>query len=137
MTQVQTVATYGLLFVLGLFEGLIGTFQYSRGPAPVASICFALLVLLSCLLASWGTRTLGGAIAPAIGWIVASFVMSLPTSGGSVVIANTTAGKWYLYGGTLCAAAGVSAAFVLWVSYQRARSLGGRARPRPRARRGR
>jgi hypothetical protein len=116
--RVQTAATYALLFVLGLFEGLIGTFQYSRGPAPLASILFALLVLVTCLLASWGTRSLGGAFAPAIGWIVASFVMSLPTGGGSVVIASTAAGKWYLYGGTLCAAAGVSAAFVLWTRYQ-------------------
>jgi hypothetical protein len=48
-----------------------------------------------------------------------TYVMSLPSSGGSVIIANTTAGKWYLYAGTLCAAAGVSAAFVLWVSRQR------------------
>ena len=121
MNRASTVAMYGLLFVLGLFEGLIGTFQYSRGPAPLASVLFALLVLATCLIASFGTRTLGGAIAPAVGWIVASFVLSLPTSGGSVLIANTTAGKWYLYFGTLCAAAGVSAAFVLWVSYQRAR----------------
>jgi hypothetical membrane protein len=119
MTRVQTVAVYGLLFVVGLFEGLIGSFQYGSGPAPLAAIGFALLVLVSCLVASWGTKTLGGAIAPAVGWIVATYVMSLPSSGGSVIIANTTAGKWYLYAGTLCAAAGISAAFVLWVSRQR------------------
>lgn len=119
--RAQTAAAYTLLFVLGLFEGLIGTFQYGRGPAPLASVLFALLLLATCLLTSWGTRSLGGAIAPGIGWIVASFVMSLPTHGGSVVIANTTAGEWYLYGGTLSAAAGVSAAFVFWISYQRSR----------------
>jgi hypothetical protein len=119
MTRVQSAATYGLLFVVGLFEGLIGSFQYGWGPAPLASVGFALLVLVTCLLASWGTKSLGGAIAPAIGWIIMTYVMSLPSSGGSVIIANTTAGKWYLYAGTLCAAAGVSAAFVLWVSRQR------------------
>lgn len=119
MTRVQTVAVYGLLFVLGLFEGLIGSFHYGWGPAPIASIGFALLVLVSCLLASWGTKTLGGAIALAIGWVIATYIMSLPNSGGSVIIANTTAGKWYLYAGTLCAAAGVSTAFVLWVSRPR------------------
>lgn len=128
--RTQTIAAYALLLVLGLFEGLIGTFQYGRGPAPLASILFALLLLATCLLASWGTRSLGGSIAPALGWIVASFVMSLPTSGGSVVIANTTAGKWYLYGGTLCAATGVSAAFVLWVSYQRSRTSDASGTPR-------
>jgi hypothetical protein len=119
MDRVQTVVMYGLLFVLGVFEGVIGSFQYSWGPAPLAAIGFAALVLVSCLLASWGTRTLGGAVAPAVGWILAAYVMSLPNSGGSVIIANTSAGKWFLYAGTLCAVAGVSAAFVLWISRQR------------------
>jgi hypothetical protein len=119
MTRVQTVASYALLFVLGLLEGLIGTFQYSRGPGSLVAIVFAVLVLVTCLLASYGTRTLGGAVAPAIGWIVVAYVLSLPNSGGSVIITNTTPGKWFLYAGTLCAAAGVSAAFVLWVSRQR------------------
>lgn len=117
--RAQVLAPYALLAVLGFFEGLTGTFQYSRGPAPLASIMFALLLLATCLLASWGTRSVGGALAPALGWIVAAFVLSMPTSGGSVIIANTTAGKFFLYGGTLCAAAAVSTAFVLWVSYQR------------------
>jgi len=121
MTRVQTVATYALLSPLGLFEGLIGTFQYSRGPAPLVSVLFAALLFATCLATSWGTRSIGGALAPALGWVVATFVLSLPTPGGSVVIANTSAGKWYLYGGTLSAAAAVSAAFVLWVSYQRSR----------------
>jgi hypothetical protein len=115
----RAIAGYAVLALLGFFEGLTGTFQYSRGPAPLASILFALLLLATCLLASWGTRSVGGALAPALGWIVAAFALSMPTGGGSVIIANTEAGKFFLYGGTLCAAAAVSTAFVLWVSHQR------------------
>ena len=43
---------------------------------------------------------------PAVGWIVASFVLAMPSSHGSVIITNTTAGKWYLYGGALAAVGG-------------------------------
>ena len=49
---------------------------------------------------------------PGIGWIIASFVLSMPVSNGSVIITSTTPGKWYLYGGTLSVAAGVVASFV-------------------------
>ena len=44
--------------------------------------------------------SVSGALVPAVGWILASFVLSMPVSSGSVIIANTAAGKWYLYGGT-------------------------------------
>jgi hypothetical protein len=53
-----------------------------------------------------------GALAPALGWFAVSVVLSLPTSGGSVLITNTAAGEWYLYGGSACAAASVVVAFV-------------------------
>jgi hypothetical protein len=117
--RAMTGGAYGVIFVLGLVEGMIGSFQYSRGPAPAASIIFCVLILATCLLTGWALRSIGGAFVPALGWIVASFVLSLPNSEGSVIIANTTAGKWYLYGGTLCAAAGVAGAFVLWIRSQR------------------
>jgi Family of unknown function (DUF6113) len=109
--------TYVVLFVLGLMEGLIGSFQYSRGPAPLASILFCIGIFATCLLAGWATRSFGGAVAPAVGWIVASFVLSMPDSTGSVIITNTTAGKWYLYGGAFSAAVGAAMAFV-WVRSQ-------------------
>ena len=44
-------------------------------------------------------RTTIGALVPAIGWFLASFGLAMPTAGGSVIITNTTAGEWYLYGG--------------------------------------
>jgi hypothetical protein len=95
-----------MLFLLGLLEGLIGCFQYSRGPAPLAAVCFALAILVTCVLGAWGMRAPAGGLMPGVGWFAAAFVLATATQGGSVVITNTTAGKWLLFGGAGCAAAG-------------------------------
>ena len=112
-----TVAVYVVLFVLGAVEGVIGSFQYSAmaGSVPVAALVCCVVLLATCLLAAWAMRSVSGAFAPAAGWLVASFVLSLPVSSGSVIITNTTAGQWYLYGGTLSAAIGVAASFGPWI----------------------
>jgi len=49
-----------------------------------------------------------GGLAAGIGWLAASFVLTLPTAAGSVIVTNTSAGKWYLYGGAVCAGLGVA-----------------------------
>ena len=112
-----SVGVYGVLFLLGLVEGMIGSFQYARtaGPVPVAALVCCAVILATCLLGAWAMRSVSGAFAPAAGWLVASFVLSLPVSSGSVIITNTTAGQWYLYGGTLSAAIGVAASFGPWI----------------------
>jgi len=109
-----TVGLYSALFLFGAVQGLIGSFQYSRmaGPVPVAAIICCAVILATCLLGAWATRSASGAVLPGMGWILASFVLSMPVSNGSVIITSTTAGKWYLYGGTLCVAAGVVASFI-------------------------
>jgi len=108
-----TGAVYGALVLLGAVEGLIGSFQYSHtaGPVPLAAILSCLVILATCLLASWAVRSVTGALMSAFGWILASFVMSLPASNGSVIITNSAAGKWYLYGGTLSTVVGVALSF--------------------------
>ena len=92
---------------------MIGSFQYGRtaGPVPVAALVCCAVILATCLLAAWAMRSVSGAILPGMGWIIASFVLSMPVSNGSVIITNTTPGKWYLYGGTLSVAAGVVVSF--------------------------
>ena len=105
-----TGAAYAALFLAGAVEGLIGSFQYSRS-APLAAIAFCIVLLITCLLGAWAMRSVTGALWPAVGWIVVSFVLSMPVSGGSVIITNSTAGKWYLYGGTVSALSGVAVAF--------------------------
>ncbi len=107
------VAAYAALFVLGAMEGLIGCFQFSHsvGAVPVASLAFCALILVTCVAGAAGMGTALGGVLPAIGWMAASFVLTLPTAAGSVIVTNTLAGKWYLYGGAACAALGIVASF--------------------------
>ncbi len=111
-----TGAVYVALFLLGAVEGLIGSFQYSRegGSVLVAAIVACVVILATCLLAAWAVGSVSGAMLTGIGWILASFVLSMPVSNGSVIITNTTAGKWYLYGGTLSTVVGVALSFGGW-----------------------
>jgi hypothetical protein len=108
-----TGSGYALLFVFGALEGVIGCFFYSGtiGPVPAAALAFAAAVLMTSVLAAWGMQTPAAGLMPAVGWFAASFVLAMATPGGSVVITNTAAGMWYLYGGSACAAAGVLVAF--------------------------
>jgi hypothetical protein len=114
------VAVYGMLFVLGAVLGVIGSFQYSwmAGSVPVAALAWCAALLATCLLGAWAMRSVSGALAPAAGWILAAFLMSMPVSNGSVIITNTAAGRWYLYGGTVTAVAGALLAFVVVVRGQ-------------------
>jgi hypothetical protein len=107
-------SVYAVLFLLGLVEGMIGSFQYSRtaGPVPAAALVSCAVILATCLLGAWAMRSVTGAIMPGMGWIIASFVLSMPVSNGSVIITNTTPGLWYLYGGTLSVAVAVVLSFV-------------------------
>ena len=103
---------YLVLLLLGLMQGLIGSFQYSQSPVPLVAIVLDVAIFVTCVLGGWGARSFPGGLIPALGWIVASFVLSMPSSRGSVIITNTAAGKWYLYGGTLAAVAGATTVFV-------------------------
>jgi hypothetical protein len=106
---------YALVFLLGLAEGVVGSFQYSRavvGPVPLAALGFCVAILITCGLAGWAMRSTAGALLPALGWFLASFGLAMPNPGGSVIIANTTAGEWYLYGGSAGALAGIGSSIV-------------------------
>jgi hypothetical protein len=116
---IVTAAGYLVLFVLGGLEGLIGSFQYGDSPVPVIAILLDVLIFVTCVLAGWGLRTYGAGILPALGWIVASFVLATQRANGSVIITASSAGEWYLYGGALAALAGAAAAFYGWVRGRR------------------
>jgi Family of unknown function (DUF6113) len=105
---------YLVLLLLGVLQGLIGSFQYSQSPVPLVAIVLDVAIFATCVLGGWGARSFAGGLIPALGWIVASFVLSMPSAHGSVIVTNTTAGKWYLYGGALAAVAGATTAFVTW-----------------------
>lgn len=115
--EIGVAAAYLALFVLGAMQGLIGSFHFSpslvvaRHVIPAASLAFCALILATSLLGAAGMGTALGGLLPAIGWMAAAFVLTLPTAAGSVIVTNTTAGEWYLYGGAVCAAIGVVASF--------------------------
>ena len=109
-----TTAAYVLLLLFGAAQGLIGSFQYSR-LAPAGAMLFCAGILVTCLASGWAMQSITGAFMPAVGWVLASFVLSMPMSNGSVIIASTTPGKWYLYGGTLSVTVAVVIAFALSV----------------------
>jgi len=120
--QGVTAAAYVVLLLLGALIGLVGTFQYSRGPAPVAAIGFDVAILATCVLGSTGMRTALGGVLPALGWFVVTLVLSSAgTAGGSVLVTDTAAGKWFLFGGAVCAAAGAVYAFAVWSAPSRDR----------------
>jgi len=101
----NTGAAYVALFLLGAMEGLIGCFQFSHtvGQVPVAALAFCVVVFVTCLLGGLGMGSALGALLPAFGWLLASLVLTMPTAAGSVIVTNTTAGTWYLYGGAASA----------------------------------
>jgi hypothetical protein len=125
---IVTAAAYVVLFLLGAVEGLIGCFQFSHtvGSVPVAALGFGVLLLVTCLLAAAGMGTALGGLVVAVGWLAASFVLTLPTPAGSVVVTNTSAGKWFLYGGAVFAAVGVT----IGLRWRSRRPRGGRQQVR-------
>lgn len=116
-----TWAAYFLLFLLGLLEGLIGSFQYSQGPVPLLPIVFVVAIFATCALGARGMRSALGAVLPAIGWFLTTLWLSNGTTSGSVIITDTAAGKWFLFGGSLAAAAGAVYGFARWSRASRER----------------
>jgi nitrate reductase gamma subunit len=113
-----TGGAYGLLLVLGLIEGLIGSFTYSAwmiGSFPAAALLLCVILLATCVFGAWGMTSVAGAIVPALGWIVASFVLDSPSRQGSVIVAAVPSGEFYLYGGSVAALLAIAAAFALWI----------------------
>ncbi|MGH3282574.1 MAG: DUF6113 family protein [Trebonia sp.] len=96
-----TAAGYVMLFVFGAFQGIIGSFAYSRSPAPLIAIVLVVIIVATCVACGWGVGTFAAGLLPAVGWIVASFILAMPRPNGSVLITATAAGEWYLYGGAL------------------------------------
>jgi hypothetical protein len=109
-----TGGAYALLFLFGAAQGVIGCFQFSSaaGSIPLAALGFCVLVVATCLLGAAGMGSIAGALVPAAGWFLASLVLTMPTAQGSVIVTNTAAGEWYLYGGSACAVAAVLIALV-------------------------
>lgn len=108
-----TAGCYLLLFVLGALQGLIGSFQFSQSPAPLIAIVLVVIIFVTCVAGGWAMRSFAGGLAPAVGWILAAFIMAMGRTNGSVIITATAPGEWFLYGGALaCLVGSVSAIFM-------------------------
>jgi hypothetical protein len=118
-----TTVTYLALFGFGLAQGLVGSFYYGAGPAPLAAVGFDAAILATCLLGAWGTQHALGGFTAAVGWFIATFVLASGTSGGSVIITASSPGEVFLFGGAVGAMIGVVAGYTLWA---RRRPAGGR-----------
>jgi hypothetical protein len=114
-------AGYVALALTGGLLGLIGAFQFSRSPVPLIAILFDAAILACCVLGSWGMRTALGGVLPAVGWFVVTVLLTSTSPGGSVIVTDTSAGMWFLYGGAVCAAAGAVYAFARWSRPRRER----------------
>jgi hypothetical protein len=121
MNRALNIATALVLFVFGIAQGLLGVFFHDVGPAPLAAIGFDAAILATCLLGAWALQRPIGAVAPAVGWVAVVFGLTSGTASGSVLIEASMAGEWFLFGGSVCAMAGVIAAFVRWSRSSRAR----------------
>jgi hypothetical protein len=115
-SRAYSLVGYVMLFVLGAVQGVIGSFQYSQSPAPLVAIVLVVIIFATCVLGGWGTAAFSGALAPGAGWLLASFFLSMGTHQGSVIVTNTTAGKWFLYGGSLAVVGSLLATFALWLA---------------------
>ncbi|OPG09870.1 hypothetical protein B1L11_24785 [Microbispora sp. GKU 823] len=105
----MTGAAYGVLFLLGAVLGVVGGFQHGwyAGQVPVAAIAW--LAVLFAVPYAMG-RLMGGklgALVPAAGWLLVSFLLATPQRAGDLAIAGNSAGYWYLYGGAVAVAAAV------------------------------
>jgi hypothetical protein len=116
-----TAAAYIALLLVGGLLGLIGAFQFSRGPAPLVAILFDLAILVCCVLGARGMRTALGGVLPAVGWFIVTVLLTSTSAGGSVIVTATSAGMWFLYGGAVSAAAGAVYAFARWSRSRRQR----------------
>ncbi len=66
-------------------------------------------MLVTCVACGWGVGTFAAGAAAAVGWIIASFIIAMPRPNGSVIITQSAAGEWYLYGARWLACSACSA----------------------------
>ncbi len=96
---------YGVLAVLGVVLGLIGSFEFSweLGPVPVAAVLLSGLNLAVFWAAGWAMRSKAGAVVPAALWMIILVVLSTRRPEGDLVVTGTTQGYVYMIGGVLAA----------------------------------
>jgi hypothetical protein len=100
---------YGVLAVLGIMLGVIGSFEFSWqvGSVPVAAILLSLVNLVVFRAAGCGMESKLGAVIPAVLWMIILVVLSSRRPEGDLVVTGTTAGYVYMFGGAAAALAAI------------------------------
>jgi hypothetical protein len=117
---------YGVLAVLGVLLGVIGSFEFSwqAGSVPVAAIALSALNLAIFRAAGWAMESRLGAVVPAVLWMIILVVLSSRRPEGDLVVTGTTPGYVYMFGG---AAAALVA--IVWTRSSRSWLLRGTPQP--------
>lgn len=96
---------YGLLAVLGVLLGVIGSFEFAWevGSVPVAAILLSLVNLAVFRAAGWAMESKLGAVVPALLWMIILFVLASRRPEGDLVVTGTAPGYVYMFGGAVAA----------------------------------
>lgn len=117
---------YGVLAVLGILLGVIGSFEFSwqAGSVPVAAIALSVVNLAAFRAAGWAMETRLGAAVPAVLWMIILLVLASRRPEGDLVVTGTTAGYVYMFGGAVAALVAI-----VWTRSARPWMLTGVPRP--------
>jgi hypothetical protein len=117
---------YGVLAVLGVLLGVIGSFEFSwqAGSVPVAAIALSVINLAAFRVAGWAMESRLGAAVPAVLWMIILLVLASRRPEGDLVVTGTTAGYVYMFGGAVAALVAI-----VWTRSARPWMLTGVPRP--------
>lgn len=95
------VAAYGVLVVLGMVLGFLGSLHHgwSLGKVPVAAIALVAVNFAVCRMAGWGMGGKLGAAAPWTAWTAVVILASADRAEGDLLIGGDLAGYVFLIGG--------------------------------------
>jgi hypothetical protein len=96
---------YGVLAVVGVLLGVVGSFEFSwqLGSVPVAAILLSLVNLVAFRAAGWAMESKLGAVVPAVLWMIILVVLASRRPEGDLVVTGTTPGYVYMFGGAVAA----------------------------------
>jgi hypothetical protein len=109
-SSLVTGLAYGVLVVLGLLFGLVGSFEFSwtLGSVPVAAILLSAAAFAAFRLAGLAMESKLGVAAMAAPWLIVVVLLSSRRPEGDLVVTGTTAGYVFIFGGSIAAIAAVA-----------------------------
>lgn len=105
-----TGAVYGVLVVLGLLVGVLGSFEFSwtMASVPIAAVILTVADFAVFRAAGWAMQSRLGVAATAVPWLVVTVLLSTRRAEGDLVVTGTLAGYVYIFGGAIAAVAAVA-----------------------------